>query len=286
MPLGICDQCGHVQIARLPQAREVAVLNKQLFDNTFDPTTADTRSSEHDSKGETIVNRLAAVVGDKGGGLLLDVGAGEGWSQSVAQHFGFDYHVVEPDPDLAARLKARGATIASGGIEDLVPEGWSQQFKVIILRHALEHLLDPIGDLATLAQCLAPDGILYVALPNFTKARPKAGFRTDYLRPVHISYFTPNKLDWCLHSAGLKAHSIKDEYELWAIADQGLTPVKLLDERDDNQGRLSSLIHANRSRDARNIRRILIYRLFVRLPSIVQRMVRWGRGLLSDSRHH
>ena len=282
-PVGVCDRCGHVQIARLPQPNEYAAVNDRFFAGIFRPTTADMRSSEHDRKSETTLNRLAAAAPPPhGGGRLLDVGAGEGWSHSVAQHFGLDYHVVETGPDLARRLKSDGATIAAGCIQDLLPE-WSQNFKVILLRHTLEHLLDPIGDLETLAQSLTSDGILYVALPNFTKGRPKAGFRTDYLRPVHISYFTPNKLAWCLHSAGLRVHSVNDESELWAIAGSGDPPVRLNDERHDNQIRFASFIRANRSKDLRNIRRILGYCLLVRLPSPLQRLVRWGRRMLADS---
>ena len=280
-PVGICDRCGHVQISRLFEAAEYTALNNRFFVAQYDPATADTRASTREKKIQTTLSRLAPVIGkSRGGGNLLDVGAGEGWSHHIAQHFGLDYYVVEAQLDLAKHLESRGATIAAGTIQGLLPD-WSQQFKAILLRHTLEHLLDPIGDLETLAQCLAPDGFLYVALPNFTKARPKAGFRTDYLRPVHISYFTPNKLEWSLHLAGLRAGSIHDEGELWAIARLENSKVELKDERDENRTRFNYLVRTNRSRDIRNIGRILGHRLLGRLPGPAQQIVRWGRKALS-----
>ena len=135
---------------------------------------------------------------------------------------------------------------------------------MIVFRHTLEHLLDPIRALKTLAQCLSEDDFLYVAAPNFTKAQPKGGYRTDFLRPVHISYFTLNKLEWSLHLAGLMADRIQDEGEIGCIARKGKSAVELLDETTVNRAWFLYLLRTNRNRDTANILRILAYRLMVR----------------------
>jgi len=262
--VGVCNRCGHVQIARLFEPLRYAAVNSKLFAEQYNPATAHTRAITREKKTQTTLARLVPVIDENSGGKLLDVGAGEGWSHHIAEQFDLDYYIVEAQPSLARNLVSRGAIVAASTIEKLLPY-WYQQFKVILCRHTLEHLLDPIKDLETLRQCLSPNGFLYVSVPNFTKARPKAGFRTDYLRPVHISYFTPNKLEWSFHQAGLSTESIHDEGELWAIARPGTSTVDLKDEREENRARYFSLMGENLTRDILNICKIIGYRLLPRV---------------------
>ena len=272
-PVGICDRCGHVQHARPFEPSEYVSLNVRIFGSKYTAATKEDRASDRERKLRATLRRLAPVL-DKKGGSLLDVGAGEGWSHQVAEHFGLRYHVVEAQPELARRLEDLGGVIAAGTIQQLLPR-WSGQFEVVILRHVLEHLLDPIGDLHALKQCLAPDGLLYLALPNFTKAQLRGNFRTDFLSPQHISYFTPNKLEWCLHQAGLRADSVHDEGELWAITEPGIATGVLQDERDENRRHFIALMRAKPIRDIRHIIRIVGLRLTARFPRPVYRTISW-----------
>lgn len=238
-PVGICSRCGHIQLARPFQSGEYETLNERFFRQSYHPESEVRRQATRNKKTDATLNRLKTASGFRDG-KLLDAGAGEGWSGRIAEHLGLAYHVVEPQRDLARRLERRGAKIAAEHLEDLLP-GWHGRFSVIILRHTLEHLTDPVGALCILAQCLAPDGLIYVAVPNFSRARPKEGFKTDYLRPVHISYFTPNKLEWCLKSAGLHAAEMNDENEVWTIARKGESACILRDERMQNRNRIRHL---------------------------------------------
>jgi SAM-dependent methyltransferase len=244
-----------VQIARLFNPSEYAALNSEVFEKQYDLTTANTRAADRERKFNTTLARLAHVMSDNSQGKLLDVGAGEGWSRGIAQHYGMEYYVVEAQPDLMLYLESRGATVAGSSIESLLPN-YSGLFKVILFRHTLEHLLDPIQALETLRKCLAYDGLLYIAVPNFAKGSAKSGFRTDFLRPMHISYFTANKLAWSLHMAGLKAE-VHDEGELWGIARPGTSAADLKDERVENTARYHSLMREYRSQDIHRICQII-----------------------------
>jgi 2-polyprenyl-3-methyl-5-hydroxy-6-metoxy-1,4-benzoquinol methylase len=256
-----------VQIARLFNPSEYAALNSEVFEQQYDLKTANTRAADRERKFNTTLARLAQVMSDETQGKLLDVGAGEGWSHGIAQHYGMEYCVVEAQPDLVRHLENRGATVVASSIESLLPS-CSGLFKVILLRHTLEHLLDPIQTVGTLGKCLTYDGLLYVAVPSFTKGQPKSGFSTDFLRPVHISYFTANKLAYSLHMAGLQA-DIYDEGELWAIARPGTSAVDLKDERVATTARYNSLMREYRSQD--------ISRIFQFIASyILHRVRKWN----------
>ena len=261
-PVGVCDRCGHVQIATLFEEGEYADLNGRFFTKYYDADDAELRAEINRRKIATTVERIADRV--DGGGRLLDIGAGIGWASEVCTRLDLDYHAVEPDPAMAGRVAAMGATLAASTVDQLLPE-WADRFDVIMLRHTLEHLLDPIGVLAILAQCLGEKGFLYVVVPNFSNASPRSGFTTDYLRPVHISYYTRNKLEWSLSSAGLVASHVGEEAELWAIATRDVPSLELQDEREANRRRIRDLKRVNRTRDFYRVVRILGSRLKARL---------------------
>jgi SAM-dependent methyltransferase len=259
-PVGICRECGHVQQAKLFETVELNAMNKSFFDRYryFSEKKEFGEGQLH--KLEALSERMKPFIG-KGKGQLLDIGAGEGWATNFSREYGLEYHVVEIHPDLADNLEKKGAIIVAKEIEGLIPQ-WNRKFDVVFLRHVLEHLPDPIGDMGKISKCLGPEGLLYVALPNFLKGIPKAGFRVDYLRPVHISYFTPHKLEWVLHSAGLQIVAMDgNDGELWAIARHGDTSVSLENERDETYAHFKTLLSKYRLIDLRGIAKIYVSRL-------------------------
>ena len=104
-------------------------------------------------------------------GRVLEVGAGIGgtthtlWNDSVAS-----WTCLEPDPNLAARLKSRVGHIEPtpdcivGTIDDLQS---SLRFDTILYIDVLEHIVDDQGELRSAARYLAPGGSLVVLSPAF-----------------------------------------------------------------------------------------------------------------------
>jgi SAM-dependent methyltransferase len=262
----VCDRCGHVQIATPSQAEEINELNRRQFSHQYDPRTANGRAHDRLKKLEVSRLRLALVL--PRGGCFLDVGAGEGWAQGLASEFGLQYCIVEANRDLATRLSEAGAIVAADSIPALLPT-WSHKFSVVFLRAVLEHLSDPIGSLKIIAECIAPNGFAYVSVPNFATCVPKDGFTTDYLRPDHISYFTANKLAWCLHLAGLTAAGIHCESDLWAVARVGQLQTQLQDESKVNVQRIRELRRQYLLRDAYRTTRLVVHRARTRLQARV-----------------
>ncbi len=79
-------------------------------------------------------------------------------------------------------------------------------YDVAILRHSLEHLTDPVGDLRRVAAALRPGGLVLITVPNFGgwQAR-RFGSRWYHLDlPRHRVHFGPETLDRALDGAGLE----------------------------------------------------------------------------------
>jgi 2-polyprenyl-3-methyl-5-hydroxy-6-metoxy-1,4-benzoquinol methylase len=80
------------------------------------------------------------------------------------------------------------------------------QFDVILIRHVLEHTVDPVDQINAIAKRLASGGLLIIAVPN----GKGIGFRmlgeywTWYVPPAHLWYFSSRNLQNLCARAGLK----------------------------------------------------------------------------------
>jgi hypothetical protein len=227
--VGVCRNCGHVQISPLYSPAEQTAINAMWHSHFQGPSS----SSNTERKRAQTMTRLASV---KHGGRLLDIGAGEGWGKDIADYLGMEYWVVEPFEALQQQLKDAGAKLAGTSIE-----GLTGTYDLILFRHVFEHLLTPMPDLRKLASHLSTHGTFYIATPDFNSVSGRAGYRTSSLRPVHVSYFTANKLEWALGRAGLSVTSSGVENELWLTATKGEGLKDFVNEFDANKSRLRRL---------------------------------------------
>lgn len=110
----------------------------------------------------TLLRKCKLIARHAGKGRLLDYGCGTGDFLRVATRKGWEATGIEPAP--AAR------NIAARSIKALYPDldACSQDnFNVISLWHVLEHVADLSGTLEKLKQKLAPNGTIFIAVPNF-----------------------------------------------------------------------------------------------------------------------
>ncbi|HEX8030267.1 MAG TPA: class I SAM-dependent methyltransferase [Vicinamibacterales bacterium] len=128
-------------------------------------------------------------------GTVLDVGCGGGRYLSVWQALGWQIAGVEPNSDVAARVRASlGATIYTGLIEEVdLPVG---AFDLVTMVHSLEHTLSPSLALRRLRSATKPGGRLLVMVPNFASLeRWLCGPTWDALEvPRHLYHFDPKTL--------------------------------------------------------------------------------------------
>lgn len=237
--VGVCDTCGHVQITPVYSERDQSIIN-QLMHSHF---VSDDNSADQKKKLDQTLERLQGLELH---GKMLDVGPGEGWAMGIAD---FDeYHIVETYPELIETLKKKGAILASEKIS-----GLDGKYDFVFFRGVLEHLIDPMADLRTLSNSLADDGYIYVCVPDLMQLSGKKGYRTNSLRPCHISYFTMDKLLWSLSMVGLRPVRHGDEQDLWVVAEKGQSHHEMQNEYQKNRELVLQSVRKHLVKDTKNI---------------------------------
>jgi SAM-dependent methyltransferase len=148
-----------------------------------------------------------SVAAGAAAGHALDVGCGRGDLAAGLIARGWRVDGVEPSDRAAAAAQGRGVNIVGPTVAraSLAAGGYS----LIVMRHSLEHVLDPVGDLRRLRDALVPSGQLVISLPNFASWQRRCfGTRWFHLDlPRHRVHFTPASLRLALERAGLEARS-------------------------------------------------------------------------------
>lgn len=91
-------------------------------------------------------------------------------------------------------------------ISDNVDLDWDYdlqgKFDIIIMRHVLEHFMDPLQVLKKVRKALFTSGMVYIAVPNNLK--PTQNLRKNWFRNVHTYYFNKYSLKNMADKANLK----------------------------------------------------------------------------------
>ena len=153
------------------------------------------------------------------GGRFLDLGAfGGEIGGAVRSHFG-STTAVERDPDQIATLSARYDRVVIADLEQIA--NLPPSVDGILLADVLEHLRDPERLLELAAQRLAPEGKIFISLPNVANLAVRIQLllgRFDYqdrgiLDRTHVRFYTRKTARKLIESAGL------------TILDETVTPV-------------------------------------------------------------
>jgi len=75
------------------------------------------------------------------------------------------------------------------------------EFDIIVLRHVLEHLSNPMDCLKKIRSIMAPQGILYIEVPDSRNTDPSI---SNFYHHEHLLYFTSEILNSYLRAAGFK----------------------------------------------------------------------------------
>ena len=153
------------------------------------------------------------------GGHFLDLGAfGGEVGGAVRAHFGTTL-AVERDPDQIATLSARYDRVVIADLEQIA--NLPRSVDAILLADVLEHLRDPERLLELAAQHLAPEGKIFISIPNVANFAVRIQLllgRFDYqdrgiLDRTHVRFYTRRTARKLIEGAGLR------------ILDETATPV-------------------------------------------------------------
>lgn len=146
---------------------------------------------------------------------VLDVGAGMGWGlEYLKQTYPALKHFTAIEASAHCR-KHIHENISARVVANDVDEMWENPGTgLVIMRHVLEHLLNPVNALITIQHNLATEGVVYISVPNMMQ--PQTSLTHHWFRPVHTFYFSPATLCSVAQLAGLVPIIIKAEGgELW-----------------------------------------------------------------------
>jgi SAM-dependent methyltransferase len=172
----------------------------------------------------------------------LDAGCGPGYGLEYLKSLMPDVTLfgIEASPDARYVLEKNvGATILDSDLDGDWHINSEGQFDVIILRHVVEHILDPVKTLSNLKKTLSAEGFMYIAVPDMMHPRTILRDYTDWweywFRNVHAYYYCKETLFGTLFMAGLEAISFKEENEeVWCI-------VKEIDYRKHNKANVEEV---------------------------------------------
>lgn len=127
-------------------------------------------------------------------GPLLDYGCGDGSfltelaNRGQRELVGYDF-----DPLARAAASASGATI----VDERALVASYGPYATITLNHVVEHLVDPVGDIAWLGGLLRPGGRIVMRTPNAnsTLSRAFGSAWRGWETPRHLHIYTPKAID-------------------------------------------------------------------------------------------
>ncbi len=163
---------------------------------------------------------------------VLDVGSGLCVFLAEMKKLGARGYCVDPDP-VAVHHALRTAGVRGGHVGTLEDYPPGSSFDLITFNKVLEHVKQPVRLLSKAAELLAPEGIVYLELPDGDAALRHGGVsEREEFEIEHYTVFNRDSLRHLILSAGLACarweaiHEPSDKYTLYAFCRRpAATPV-------------------------------------------------------------
>lgn len=196
-----CAKCGLIRTDPMPTAEELSAYYAQGYRLDYQFALGSTPPRHHIKRSslEARARMVFLAPALQPGTRVLDFGAGSGEFLGAAQEAGCDVIGIEPGRSYAAFARNRYSVTVlheepAGGFP-------AERFDVITTHHVLEHVRDPVDVLERLAAWLAPEGILYVSVPNMLATQKPPHERFHF---AHVHGFVPETLDLAASRCGLE----------------------------------------------------------------------------------
>ena len=137
-------------------------------------------------------------------GRLLDIGCGDGSLLGKMKAYGWDVSGIEPDRVSAEHAREQwDVQIYAGRLEDV--DLSAQSHDIVVCRHVIEHVYDPVAFLRRAFSLVAPGGRMILQTPNLRSLGHhvfnSAWFHLD--PPRHLFLFDAGTVIACAAQAGL-----------------------------------------------------------------------------------
>lgn len=136
-------------------------------------------------------------------GTLLDIGPGSGKLLAAAAQAGWTARGIEANAPFAQAAQAAGLDVVHGFFPDALPAG--ERFEAIALLDVIEHLHRPLEQLRSVADRVAPGGVVAIQVPNVESLLVQLeGARNSNFCHGHWNHFSPRTLAALGVAAGLE----------------------------------------------------------------------------------
>lgn len=228
--VGLCKACGLGYLNPRWDSKGYLNFYTHEYDTYYRPQIINTPLKEQKTTNPIIARIEALNAFPKHVSSILDIGSGEGANLSDLRNAFPDAktYAIEPSLDSQKHLTSAGVSIISDDVNTDWESRHEASINLIVMRHVLEHFLDPLSILKKVYSALDQDGIAYIAVPN--NLNPSQNLRDVWFRAVHVYYFNKLSLANMLAMAGLEPLTMieGDEYnrgELVAIVKKATTPM-------------------------------------------------------------
>ena len=213
-----CDACFLLQTEPRPDAAELTRLYEAHYNLGGEGETAYGKAREK-FLFSTVYRVWLALDGDvsfhaeraragQAGGRLLDIGCNEGRGLEIYRANGFAAEGLELNRNAARVARSRGFAVHEADIAAFTPDA---PFDRAVLSNVLEHALDPRAMLRHVHRILAPEGEVWISLPNAESwlARRFGREWINWHVPFHITHFTASRLSRLLEESGFAVTSVR-----------------------------------------------------------------------------
>ena len=192
-----CDACGLSRVDPLPDADALADYYSRVYALAVDADRV--QAGDYERQADAMARLFRRLA--PGAATVCEVGCSGGWALKALQSRGYTVKGYELSVTTSRLARERlGLDVVTGEFTDA-----GAPFDVIVMRHVLEHTLNPVGQLAAAAARLTPGGLLFVVVPNGASlsSRLLGPHWSWYIPPAHIWYFTAASLFRLVEAEGL-----------------------------------------------------------------------------------
>lgn len=227
------DRTGFVSIKNLPTNEELLEIYSKLYYQDESTRSKNYQESYNEKEIQHIellnqlyfysINKFRPAF-EKNPGILLEVGAGEGFTLNKAKSLGWeiqgidfsDFAIKKFNPDIQKSIDFGDAYEVLAKYKK-----YGKKFDVCIVFNVLEHVTDPRELLNTLRSLLKENGIILITVPNDFSALQIKALELGHLKeefwvvpPVHLHYFNTKNLPKLMNELKFK---ILDMYATFPI---------------------------------------------------------------------
>jgi 2-polyprenyl-3-methyl-5-hydroxy-6-metoxy-1,4-benzoquinol methylase len=220
-----CGACSHGFVNPQPSWDEL----QPYYDASYEPYepehgVANFRAALEEARRSGKLRHVSIFPGMR----LLDVGCGGGVFLRLAAELGARCTGVEPNEHGAKVARAAGVNVEHGTLDDFVKRRPQAQFDLITSNHVVEHHPDPVSLLKQMRSLLAPQGTVWIAVPNgacLSAQRLTWRWHSTDL-PYHLHQFCERSLRVAIERAGLSLRALSTESPAGAVLNSMLNELR------------------------------------------------------------